>query len=194
MCRKPQGNGYSHHLRPAKINSSIQIVVSALRSKVFSAKSSMKSMISSTWSGCSCKPLLFSTKSLVTGRNFRRRHGGVSLIKKRVDGHGICVLRASLVENSSDNSSNFLNRMEQAWLISQQPRPIACSSCESNGYVECKWCGGTGFFILGDNMLCQVPSRNSSCVICAGKGSACCADCKGTGFRAKWLGQPPIQS
>ncbi|KAI3494568.1 hypothetical protein L1887_40700 [Cichorium endivia] len=154
----------------------------------------MESTISTTCSGCSCRPLLIPTKSLFTGRYYHRRHGGVSLTQKRINDDGICVVRASMVENSSDNSSNFLKRMEQAWLISQQPTPIACSSCESNGHVECKWCGGTGFFILGDNMLCQVPSRNSSCVICAGKGSTCCSDCKGTGFRAKWLGQPPVQS
>ncbi|KAK2658852.1 hypothetical protein Ddye_005385 [Dipteronia dyeriana] len=100
--------------------------------------------------------------------------------------------RASMVDSYESSSNNFVRRMEQAWLISQQPRPVACSSCESNGHIECKWCGGTGFFILGDNMLCQVPSKNSSCVICAGKGSTCCSDCKGTGFRAKWLGEPPI--
>ncbi|RWR91293.1 Tsi1-interacting protein TSIP1 [Cinnamomum micranthum f. kanehirae] len=78
------------------------------------------------------------------------------------------AIRASMVD-SYESSSDFAKRMEQAWLIHQQPRPIACTSCHSNGFVECKWCGGTGFFILGDNMLCQVPSRNSSCVICAGK-------------------------
>lgn len=51
----------------------------------------------------------------------------------------------------------------------QQPRPVACSSCNSNGHIECKWCAGTGFFVLGDNMLCQVPSKSTSCVICTGK-------------------------
>ncbi|KAJ0089839.1 hypothetical protein Patl1_12614 [Pistacia atlantica] len=99
--------------------------------------------------------------------------------------------RASMVD-SYESSSNFIRRMEQAWLISQQPMPVSCSSCHSNGHIECKWCRGTGFFILGDNMLCQVPSRNTTCVICAGRGSMCCSDCKGTGFRAKWLGEPPI--
>ncbi|KAL4650659.1 uncharacterized protein LOC142622561 [Castanea sativa] len=103
----------------------------------------------------------------------------------------VCVVRASMVD-SYESSFDFVKRMEKAWLISQQPRPINCTSCNSNGHVECKWCGGTGFFILGDNMLCQVPSRNSSCVICSGKGSMRCSDCKGTGFRAKWLGEPPI--
>ncbi|PSR91886.1 Chaperone protein like [Actinidia chinensis var. chinensis] len=107
-------------------------------------------------------------------------------------GSKFCVVgvRASLVD-STESSSDFAKRMERAWLISQQPKPIACSSCNSNGHVECKWCRGTGFFILGDNILCQVPSRNTSCVICAGKGSTYCADCKGTGFRAKWLEEPP---
>ncbi|CAA2958924.1 EMBRYO SAC DEVELOPMENT ARREST 3, chloroplastic [Olea europaea subsp. europaea] len=100
-------------------------------------------------------------------------------------------IRASKVE-SYGSSPDFVERMERAWLISQQPRPVACSSCDSNGNVECKWCSGTGFFIIGDNMLCQVPSRNTACVICAGKGSVCCSDCKGTGFRAKWLGEPPV--
>ncbi|KAJ7958463.1 chaperone protein DnaJ [Quillaja saponaria] len=100
----------------------------------------------------------------------------------------ISGIRASTVDSSSD----FVKRMEKACLISQQPRPIKCSPCNSKGHVECKWCGGTGFFILGDNMLCQVPSRNTSCVICSGKGSMCCSDCKGTGFRAKWLDEPPI--
>lgn len=109
----------------------------------------------------------------------------------RSKGSRVLGVRASAVD-SYESSSDFVKRMEKAWVISQQPRPIACSSCNSKGHVECKWCGGTGFFILGDNMLCQVPSRNTTCVICAGKGSKCCSDCKGTGFRAKWLGEPPI--
>ncbi|CAL9182287.1 unnamed protein product [Musa hybrid cultivar] len=99
------------------------------------------------------------------------------------------LVRASVVD-SSESSSSFAKRMERAWLISQQPTPIACSSCGSNGSVECKWCAGTGFFIIGNKMLCEVPSRNTTCVICMGKGSASCPDCKGTGFRAKWLEEP----
>nr|XP_043629493.1 protein BUNDLE SHEATH DEFECTIVE 2, chloroplastic [Erigeron canadensis] len=160
----------------------------------------MNSTTSCCCSSNTCyNPLLISTKRLVTGiRCHLRRHGGVTLIRKRVHGGGFCGVKASMVEPSSsssseENSASFSKRMEQAWLISQQPRPVACSSCESNGHVECKWCGGTGFFILGDNMLCQVPSRSTSCVICAGKGSTSCGDCKGTGFRAKWLEQPPVQ-
>ncbi|VAI32677.1 unnamed protein product [Triticum turgidum subsp. durum] len=78
------------------------------------------------------------------------------------------------------------------WAVLTQPSPTSCSSCQSTGDVECRWCAGTGFFILGNNMLCEVPSKNTRCVICSGKGFSRCADCKGTGFRAKWLEEPPV--
>ncbi|PON73191.1 Heat shock protein DnaJ, cysteine-rich domain containing protein [Parasponia andersonii] len=128
-----------------------------------------------------------STRAFNGGFEFFVTHG----INSRPLSSRVCGVRASMVD-SYESSSNFIKRMEQTWLISQQPRPVACSSCDSKGHNECKWCAGTGFFILGDNMLCQVPSRNTTCIICAGKGSMCCSDCKGTGFRAKWLGDPPI--
>ncbi|XP_016503219.1 uncharacterized protein LOC107821297 [Nicotiana tabacum] len=146
-------------------------------------------MASSSTCTCYCRPII-SAKSYVINRFVTPR--GMQLILqgnprlKQIP--RIFVVRASAV----DSSSNFVERMEKAWLISKQPRPIVCSTCDSNGHVECKWCSGTGFFILGDNMLCQVPSRNTSCVICTGKGFVCCTDCKGTGHRAKWLGEPPI--
>ncbi|XP_073288065.1 uncharacterized protein [Primulina huaijiensis] len=131
-----------------------------------------------------CKPIHFGPLKFGISR------GKVELMTKRKVGVGAGRVRASKVE--SFGSPNFSERMERAWLISQQPRPVECSSCNSEGHVECKWCSGTGFFIIGDNMLCQVPSRNTTCVICSGKGFACCSDCKGTGYRAKWLGEPPV--
>ncbi|KAF4379042.1 uncharacterized protein LOC115696885 [Cannabis sativa] len=149
-----------------------------------------------------CKPLPFLTPKPIPSYGFksstRSLNGGVGCLfvthatsNTRPFSSRVCVVRASIV-GSYENSSGFIKRMEQSWLISQQPTPVACSSCESRGHNECKWCAGTGFFILGDNMLCQVPSRNTTCVICSGKGAMCCSDCKGTGFRAKWLGEPPI--
>ncbi|XAR69973.1 Protein disulfide-isomerase [Bertholletia excelsa] len=131
---------------------------------------------------------LISPRRLAIGGEYLRR---VCVFPNQRNSRVCFTVRSSAVD-SYESSSSFAKRMETAWLISQQPRPVACSTCNSNGLVECKWCGGTGFFIIGDNMLCQVPSRNTSCVICAGKGSTCCTDCKGTGFRAKWLGDPPI--
>ncbi|CAI8599534.1 unnamed protein product [Vicia faba] len=114
-------------------------------------------------------------------------NGNASFVNNRISRFRV---RVSMVDSSS-SSSDFTKRMEQAWLISQQPRPVACSSCNSKGHIECKWCGGTGFLVLGDHMLCEVPSRNTSCIICTGEGSMCCSNCQGTGFRAKWLEEPP---
>ncbi|XP_062194410.1 uncharacterized protein LOC133897631 [Phragmites australis] len=120
--------------------------------------------------------------------SFRKPLPGPS---KRAQGLRLVAPMASTVD-SPGSSSDFTKRIERAWLISQQPRPISCSSCQSAGHVECKWCAGTGFFILGNNMLCEVPSKNTKCVICSGKGFAACADCKGTGFRARWLEEPSV--
>ncbi|KAK4747082.1 hypothetical protein SAY87_026119 [Trapa incisa] len=143
---------------------------------------------------CCCRPSVLPKSAI----NYSRLHrGGAGFEAVAPWGRDVGYrwskpsgIRASMID-SYESSSDFFKRMEQAWLISQQPKPISCSSCDSRGHVECKWCGGTGFFILGDNMLCQVPSRNTSCVICTGKGFTCCANCKGTGYRAKWLGDTP---
>eukprot|EP00250_Pteridium_aquilinum_P001412 c11607_g1_i2 orf=539-1015(-) len=100
----------------------------------------------------------------------------------------------ALVVDPSDSAhgsvDQFTARMEKAWLISKQPRPVQCVSCKAEGVADCQWCKGTGFFILGDNMLCEVPSRNTTCLICLGRGSVPCKDCKGTGYIARWLCSP----
>ncbi|KAH7523936.1 hypothetical protein FEM48_Zijuj06G0065000 [Ziziphus jujuba var. spinosa] len=49
-----------------------------------------------------------------------------------------------------------------------QPSPVACSSCNSNGNIECKWCAGTGFFILGINVLLRLQGDWFSCQVVRG--------------------------
>ncbi|CAM6102815.1 unnamed protein product [Calypogeia fissa] len=93
-------------------------------------------------------------------------------------------------DGAQENLDEFVKRMEQTWSITKQPRPVQCKSCSASGQVECPWCKGTGFFFLGDHMLCEVPSRNTTCRVCFGRCTLPCDDCKGTGFRAKWLGEP----
>lgn len=78
-------------------------------------------------------------------------------------------------------------RLENAWTVRQDQVPVACETCQAQGMKECEWCSGSGYFVLGDKMLCEVPSRNTSCLICHGHGSVRCSDCLGTGFRARWL-------
>lgn len=58
-------------------------------------------------------------------------------------------------------------------LFLQQPVPVACESCCAQGMKECEWCSGSGYFVLGDKMLCEVPSRNTHCVICHGEVRRC---------------------
>ncbi|KAL1353353.1 uncharacterized protein LOC107605450 [Arachis ipaensis] len=139
-----------------------------------------------TSASCSSTESALMTKTLQSSRRRFRAPIGLRVSMPR-NPKLFNRIRASMVDSSSD----FVSRIEKTWLISQQPRPIVCSSCNSKGHTECKWCGGTGFFIIGDKMLCEVPSKNTSCIICNGKGSMCCSDCQGTGFRAKWLEEPP---
>ncbi|KAL3693245.1 hypothetical protein R1sor_006896 [Riccia sorocarpa] len=93
-------------------------------------------------------------------------------------------------DGAQENVNDFVKRMEKTWLISKQPRPVKCKICEASGRLDCPWCQGTGFFMIGGKMLCEVPSRNTLCKVCFGEGTIPCDDCKGTGFRAKWLGDP----
>ncbi|WVZ64998.1 hypothetical protein U9M48_014433 [Paspalum notatum var. saurae] len=138
---------------------------------------------------CGAHAAAFSPRRPSPPGSFRKRFPGPS---RRAPGLRLVAPMASTVD-SPGSSSDFARRIERAWIISQQPKPISCSSCQSAGHVECKWCAGTGFFILGNNMLCEVPSKNTKCVICSGKvGFTSCADCQGTGFRAKWLEEPPV--
>lgn len=74
----------------------------------------------------------------------RRRNPRKVIISSRVGQIRAVVVDPS--DSAQENSWQFVKRMEQAWLISKQPRPVCCSSCDANGYVECKWCRGTGFF------------------------------------------------
>ncbi|KAG0593641.1 hypothetical protein M758_UG006400 [Ceratodon purpureus] len=147
--------------------------------------------------GC---PVLTSFRSSCCGAN--SRHGFDEQLYRpvvRLARKGGCyysgqvravISEPSASDNAGDSATDFVKRAERVWMISKQPRPLKCSSCEASGSKECMWCKGTGFFILGDSMLCEVPSRNTSCVICAGQGVVPCKDCKGTGFRAQWLGPP----
>ncbi|KAH7426136.1 hypothetical protein KP509_11G086400 [Ceratopteris richardii] len=101
---------------------------------------------------------------------------------------------SALVVDPSDskygNLEEYSARMEKMWLISKQPSPVKCVSCNTEGVADCQWCGGTGFFMLGDSLLCEVPSRNTTCLVCLGKGTVPCKDCKGTGYIARWLYDP----
>ena len=57
-----------------------------------------------------------------------------------------------------------------------------CPSCHGTGRVECRFCGGTGFFTVGE----MVMGGGKVCPICNHDGEEECAQCRGSGWVANW--------
>ncbi|KAF3787187.1 hypothetical protein EJ110_NYTH22254 [Nymphaea thermarum] len=106
--------------------------------------------------------------------------------------------RASAV-NSQESSSDFVKRMEQAWLISQIVNHLATATKASSlQYLQLKGVCGMqmvwrNWFLhsWGQHALSSAVKEHQLRYLCrkGDTGSGCCSSCKGTGFRAKWLEQ-----
>ena len=57
-----------------------------------------------------------------------------------------------------------------------------CPTCHGTGKVECRFCGGTGFFTLGE----MVMGGGKVCPICNHDGEEECVQCRGSGWVANW--------
>ena len=57
-----------------------------------------------------------------------------------------------------------------------------CPTCHGTGRVECRFCGGTGFFTLGE----MVMGGGKVCPICNHDGEEECVQCRGSGWVANW--------
>jgi len=57
-----------------------------------------------------------------------------------------------------------------------------CPTCHGTGRVECRFCGGTGFFTLGEVVI----GGGKACPICNHDGEEECAQCRGSGWVANW--------
>ena len=57
-----------------------------------------------------------------------------------------------------------------------------CPTCRGTGRVECRLCGGTGFFTLGE----MVMGGGKVCPICNHDGEEECVQCRGSGWVANW--------
>ena len=57
-----------------------------------------------------------------------------------------------------------------------------CKSCDSEGEVPCRFCGGTGFLMLGHDLI----GTNNDCPVCNGSGYEECKDCMGAGYIVDW--------
>ena len=58
----------------------------------------------------------------------------------------------------------------------------ACPTCHGTGRVECRFCGGTGFFTVGE----MVMGGGKVCPICNHDGEEECSQCRGSGWVANW--------
>ena len=58
-----------------------------------------------------------------------------------------------------------------------------CSSCKGEKTEICQCCQGTGFLMLGSEMI----GTGNNCSYCSGRGEIECKECKGTGYIAKWM-------
>ncbi|GFR48229.1 hypothetical protein Agub_g10090 [Astrephomene gubernaculifera] len=76
---------------------------------------------------------------------------------------------------------------ELAWKIGRPGRPRTCDCCQGRKEEECHWCHGTGYLMVGGQVIPSTPARTNHCPVCKGKGVTQCGRCRGTGFRATWL-------
>ena len=56
-----------------------------------------------------------------------------------------------------------------------------CEKCE-DGEILCNFCKGTGFFIIGDELI----GTNNACPVCKGNSYIKCENCGGSGYIAHW--------
>lgn len=65
-----------------------------------------------------------------------------------------------------------------------QKLETCCNNCHhcNNGRVLCDFCKGTGFLMLGDDLI----GTNNVCPVCSGGGEQNCKRCCGTGKIASW--------
>ena len=57
-----------------------------------------------------------------------------------------------------------------------------CPTCEGDGQLRCRFCGGTGFLMLGHDLI----GPNNDCPVCKGGGHEECKECMGAGSIAIW--------
>ncbi len=93
---------------------------------------------------------------------------------------------------SSENNSNDVYKVELAWKIYNSIEYCdvtedntcgeICSSCGGDGEVICRFCKGTGFMTLADELVGTL----NDCPVCSGTGYEECHDCMGAGIIAHW--------
>jgi hypothetical protein len=77
-----------------------------------------------------------------------------------------------------------MKHLELIWQIREQTEVCAhiCETCDSEGKLRCRFCGGTGFLMLGGELI----GTNNDCPVCNGNGEEECKECMGAGNIVMW--------
>ena len=94
---------------------------------------------------------------------------------------------------SKINPSDRMKHLELIWKIREEMDECdvskggicggECNECNGDGDIVCNYCGGTGFFMLGDDLI----GTNNDCPVCKGTGMTECKKCMGAGYIVEWI-------
>mmetsp|Transcript_29283 Transcript_29283/g.59902 ORF Transcript_29283/g.59902 Transcript_29283/m.59902 type:complete len:168 (+) Transcript_29283:30-533(+) len=84
------------------------------------------------------------------------------------------MIREMTVECDVDNRDDVVRDVSQCG--------NTCTTCSGSGKIICRFCKGTGFFMIGNDLI----GRNNACPTCRSKGEEVCQLCVGSGSIAKW--------
>ena len=72
--------------------------------------------------------------------------------------------------------------MDECDITEQELCGKICPTCDGEGVLPCRFCGGTGFLMLGQDLI----GTNNDCPVCKGSGHEECKECMGAGSIALW--------
>jgi|TARA_Y100000992_G_scaffold302551_2_gene277247 DnaJ-class molecular chaperone len=76
---------------------------------------------------------------------------------------------------------NVYNNIDECDVENITSCAVACDYCDK-GEILCNFCKGTGFFIIGNELI----GTNNTCPACKGKSYVKCTNCGGSGYIANW--------
>ena len=91
---------------------------------------------------------------------------------------------------SNKDPLNGMRHLDLIWSIREEIESCdvtkeicgnVCVECEG-GRTICRFCGGTGFFMVGDDLI----GTNNDCPVCEGHGEEECKNCMGSGRIVDW--------
>lgn len=103
----------------------------------------------------------------------------------------VCTLYLPQRQHSNRDAQDGRRHLNLIWTIREEiescdvtKKDICgkfCSECEG-GRTICRFCKGTGFLMIGDDLI----GTNNDCPVCKGDGEEECKNCMGSGRIVDW--------